>query len=208
MSRPETLLVRLNDTPVATLTRLIDDSIVFALDPTYVGNPNRPVLSQSFKTADGGLTVSRARTKPRLSPFFSNLLPEGPLREFLAARLAIDPIREFYLLAALGQDLPGAVIVEPIGELSSMAELGYKLSEKQNKSVLRFSLAGIRLKFSAILKRPSTFTISADGTGGSWIVKLPSQSHPHLPEIEHAMLTFARSVGINVPEIKLVLTAA
>jgi len=35
-----------------------------------------------------------------LPPFFSNLLPEGHLREYLAARAGVKPGREFFLLAA------------------------------------------------------------------------------------------------------------
>ncbi|MBU6454294.1 MAG: HipA domain-containing protein [Cyanobacteria bacterium REEB67] len=208
MSRSETLLVRLNSTSVGTLTRLVDDTVVFAFDPTYEENRESPILSQSFKTADGGLTIGRPITGPSLSPFFSNLLPEGPLRDFLADKLTINSKREFFLLVALGLDLPGAVIVEPIGELSSVTDQEYLLAERQARPILRFSLAGVQLKFSAILNRAETFTIPTDGMGGSWILKLPSESHPHLPEIEHAMLSFAKLVGIDVPEIKLVPTVS
>ena len=47
-------------------------------------------------------------TRTRLPPFFSNLLPEGPLREYLAERAGVNVKREFFLLWALGRDLPGA----------------------------------------------------------------------------------------------------
>ena len=47
----------------------------------------------------------------RLPPFFSNLLPEGPLRELLIRRAGIRRLDEFALLRALGEDLPGAVRV-------------------------------------------------------------------------------------------------
>jgi len=49
----------------------------------------------------------------RVPPFFSNLLPEGPLREYLAKLADVESEREFFLLAVLGADLPGAVVVEP-----------------------------------------------------------------------------------------------
>jgi serine/threonine-protein kinase HipA len=45
------------------------------------------------------------------------------------------------------------------------------------------------------------------GTGGAWIVKLPSQKHSRLPQNEFAMMTLARAVGIDVPEIRLVKTS-
>ena len=42
------------------------------------------------------------------------------------------------------------------------------------------------------------------GAGGSWIVKLPSAQVRGVPENEFSMMTLARAVGIEVPEIKLV----
>ena len=41
------------------------------------------------------------------------------------------------------------------------------------EEVLRFSLAGVQLKFSAINEASGGLTIPAKGVGGSWIVKLP-----------------------------------
>jgi len=70
--------------------------------------------------------------------------------------------------------------------------------------VLRFSLAGVQLKFSAILEAAGGLTIPADGMGGSWIFKLPSAQYPAVPENELATLALARAVGIRVPESRLV----
>ena len=47
-------------------------------------------------------------------------------------------------------------------------------------------------------------TIPAQGVGGSWIVKLPAAAFPGLPEQEHAMMTLAGRIGIDVPETRLV----
>ncbi|MBP6744478.1 type II toxin-antitoxin system HipA family toxin [bacterium] len=205
--RPETLQVRLNDCPVGTLTRLVDETIIFAFDPSYEANLQRPVLSLSYKGSDGELYLGRSRTHTWLSPFFSNLLPEGHLREYLARKLEINSQREFNLLAELGADLPGAVVVEPLGEVST-AKQGEKPKASDQSPTLRFSLAGVQLKFSAILESKGSLTIPANGIGGAWIVKLPSQSHQHIPETEFSMLTFAANVGISVPEYKLVPTNA
>ena len=76
-----------------------------------------PVPPVSFKDAMGDLIRDQRRTQTRLSPFFSNLLPEGPLRDYLAERAGVNVVREFYLLWALGRDLPGAIIARgPDGE--------------------------------------------------------------------------------------------
>jgi serine/threonine-protein kinase HipA len=49
----------------------------------------------------------------RLPPWFSNLLPEGLLREWIAADRRVSADREMELLAQVGHDLPGAVRVLP-----------------------------------------------------------------------------------------------
>ncbi|MBX9721091.1 MAG: HipA domain-containing protein, partial [Candidatus Obscuribacterales bacterium] len=199
----DTLIIRLNGRSVGTLTRLVNETIVFAFDPEYENDMQRPVLSLSFKGPMGTLIAGRTRTGTRLIPFFSNLLPEGHLRDFLATKLGINASREFFLLAALGGDLPGAVTAEPLGELSGGANV-QETSQYSQRTQLRFSLAGVQLKFSAITESKGTFTIPAGGAGGSWIVKLPSERHLQVPEAEFSMLKLAQMAGITVPEFKLI----
>lgn len=69
---------------------------------------------------------------------------------------------------------------------------------------MRFSLAGVQLKFSAVMEASGGLTIPADGTGGSWILKLPSARFEAVPENEFAMMELARKIGIPVPHVKLV----
>ena len=73
-----------------------------------------------------------------------------------------------------------------------------------SEKVLRFSLAGVQLKFSAVTSATGGLTIPARGVGGSWIVKLPSDKYEGVPENEFSMMTLARLVGINVPAIELI----
>jgi serine/threonine-protein kinase HipA len=166
-------------------------------------------LSLSFKGQSGGLVTAVRPVVRRVPPFFSNLLPEGHLRTYLAEHAGVKPEREFFLLAALGTDLAGAVTATPFlteGASSAMrakeAEQAYERSLSEN--ALRFSLAGVQLKFSAVLKASGGLTIPAHGVGGSWIVKLPSTRFPAVPENEFVMLELARAIGITVPEIRLV----
>jgi HipA-like protein len=70
-------------------------------------------LSLSFKDALGSLITDVRPTQTRLPVFFANLLPEGTMRDYLAARASVKPEREFFLLAALGRDLPGALEIQP-----------------------------------------------------------------------------------------------
>ncbi len=206
--RPDTLSVKLNSRLVGTLTRLPDDTVVFAFDPSYAQDPQRPILSLSFKGEGGGLSIGKSRSGPWLTPFFSNLLPEGHLRDYLAKKLDVNPQCEFFLLSGLGMDLPGAVVVESMGEISQVMQESNVLNAKPETRILRFSLAGVQLKFSAKAEATGGFTVPANGAGGSWIVKLPSEKHLQVPETEYSMLTLAGKIGIEIPELKLIPTTS
>ena len=145
-------------------------------------------------------------TSRRLPPFFSNLLPEGHLRQYVANRGSVNQDRDFPLIWLLGADLPGAIIVtDPDGAPLPPTETA---RERQSSSQpLRFSLAGVQLKFSAVLSRDNGLRIPVEGMGGQWIVKLPSATYERVPENEYAMMSFARAVGIDVPEVALIPTS-
>jgi serine/threonine-protein kinase HipA len=206
---PRILTVHLNEADVGTLTLLPDDRTIFAFSQSYIKDAGRPILSQWFRTPLGELkTEEKIRSRATLPPFFSNLLPEGHLRDYLAKKVDVKPEREFYLIAALGQDLPGAVRVNAADTVGDDQATQRSQSEIDKNPVLRFSLAGVQLKVSAVMEPTGGLTIRADGAGGSWIVKLPSNSFSHVPEAEFAMLTLARRIGISVPEFKLIPTSS
>ncbi len=207
IARPNVDLLRvlLYNKPIGILTRLPGDKNLFAFEEGYINNPSRPILSLSFKDALGDLITDIKITRTRLPPFFANLLPEGPLREYLAQRANINPQHEFFLLWVLGQDLPGALTTQPANSHELPAESNtVRLKSKKNKdSPLRFSLAGVQLKFSATQKAGHGLTIPANGVGGEWIVKLPHAEFQGVPENEYTIMELARMVGIDVPEIAL-----
>ena len=182
--------------------------MLFAFDTAYIdAGADRPTLSLGFKALDGGL-VERARpTRVRLLPFFSNLLPEGHLREYLAARGGVHPEREFYLLWLLGSDLPGALDVRALDNAPPPTSDDGAATLPADERPMRFSLAGVQLKFSALMEASRGLTLPVDGVGGNWIVNLPSPRFASVPENEYAMMTLARAVGIDVPEVRLVATA-
>lgn len=201
------LAVRLYGRQIGIITKLAGERQLFAFEQDYVDNPERPTLSLSFKSTTGGIVTSARPVPRRVPPFFSNLLPEGPLRSYLAKLADVKSEREFFLLAVLGADLPGAVIVEPTGArhpLDESQESETRAALHAPKTALRFSLAGVQLKFSAVMEASGGLTIPAGGMGGSWIVKLPSARFAAVPENEHAMLELARRVGIRVPQNRLV----
>lgn len=200
--RSSNLIVRLSGHQIGTITRLAGDRHVFAFDEAYIDDPSRLTLSLSFKSQTGGVVTAIRPHSMRVPPFFSNLLPEGHLRDYLAARAGVKPEREFFLLVALGDDLPGAVTVHEDGagdhDHAAAAD-----DHDDRANALRFSLAGVQLKFSAIMEATGGMTIPASGVGGGWIVKLPSARFPAVPENEFAMMELARRIGIEVPKLDL-----
>jgi serine/threonine-protein kinase HipA len=49
-------------------------------------------------------------------------------------------------------------------------------------------------------------TLPVGGVGGDWIVKLPSPRFDAVPENEYAMMTLAKAIGLDVPEVRLIAT--
>ncbi len=195
--------VLLHGDPVGTLTRVGGDRTLFAFRDSYIEDSARPVVGLGFKDRFGGLITGFPPTQTRLIPFFSNLLPEGRMRAYLAERARVNPVREFFLLRALGADLPGALAVRPSGGETWPPEASGG-DQGRGEGALRFSLAGAELKFSAVRGPRGGLTLPAKGVGGSWIVKLPSLRFAGVPENEFSMMTLARLIGINVPEIGLI----
>ncbi len=177
----------------------------FLLNEQYLEDFDRPVL---------GLLFEERLRKPyasalRLPVWFSNLLPEGPLRQWIAEDRGVSLDREMELLAQVGHDLPGAVQVLPADGPDSGwswpdSEVPHSLEgTKGGASPWRFSLAGVALKFS-MLARGDRLTVPAVGERGDWLVKFPDYRFGDVPRNEYTMMRLAEAVGIEVPTVRLV----
>ena len=188
------------------LLRQRGDYTWFTFDEHYLADQARPVLGLFFEQD----LRARHASALRLPPWFSNLLPEGRLREWIAAARRVSPEREMELLAQVGHDLPGAVRVLPDDgesggerDTTGFAATGAGMREDQPSAAgWRFSLAGVGLKFSMV-RQNDRLTLPAFGEGGDWIVKLPDRVHSDVPRNEHAMMSLA-AAGVEVPDIQLV----
>jgi serine/threonine-protein kinase HipA len=176
----------------------------FAIADDYAADPSRPVLGLLFEQD----LSARHASSMRLPRWFSNLLPEGVLRQWIADERGVPASREMELLAQVGHDLPGAVRVLAEGEAPSdegWDPASYVLDGALSPIVpeWRFSLAGVGLKFS-MLTTDDRLTIPAYGELGDTIVKCPDRVYPEVPLNEYTMMSLAKAVGIDVPDVRLV----
>lgn len=200
---PGSLQAYLGAARVGTFTNLDGDYNLFNFDQAYLDDPQRAVVSQGLIGKSGEPIARVPRTQTVAPPFFANLLPEegSLLRSIVARQYAINPRRDFPFLRALGADLPGAIVLRGPDDIDDGPEPSdVAIPEEQP---LRFSLAGVQAKFSATALH-QRLSIPMSGIGGSWIVKLPTNAFVRLPENEFVVMTLARTIGLDVPEIRLV----
>jgi serine/threonine-protein kinase HipA len=206
------LKLSLHDRLVGYLIGYGDGRNVVTFTDEFRLDPRRPTLSlithPSFPNSYAVMAQPWAR-KNKLHPVLSNLLPEGALRELLAKHLKVHIDSEFEILAALGGDLPGALVATALapeeipGEIlgdhgyARPVEIGGRDSEE------KFSLAGIQMKFS-MKQKDGRYNIQKSGELGDWIIKTPSTTHKYVPLNEYTTMSLAATIGVNTPEIDLV----
>lgn len=196
--------VWLQDSFVGTL-RQRGDHVTFVVHGSYADDPFRPVLGQTFEQ-----DLDRVHTAAlRLPPWFSNLLPEGVQRGWIARQRGVSDQREMELLAEVGSDLPGAVTVRslPLDLVPARHDAAPSPPPRptENKGVVgpdKFSLAGVQLKLSMV-SAGDRLVVPMGGQRGDWIVKFPDGKLPRLPVVEHATMELARRSGIDVPQTQL-----
>ena len=197
--------VLLHGLPVGHLSSIEEDKVEFRWLDTYRSMAQRPVLGQKFE--DDLERIHRNRKGEGLPDFFANLVPEGRLREVIEKASGIVPGDDLALLAFVGRDLPGAVEVRSVDETEwRVTEDDETSATEEEKSeaeeVLRFSLAGVQLKFSMLLEGDK-LTLPGRDRSGEWIVKFDSPVYTALPQNEYSMLLWAREAGFDVPECRL-----
>jgi serine/threonine-protein kinase HipA len=148
------------------LTALEGDRSIFTFNEAYAADPI--ATRSAFRSRNGMVSSTRPRTalvRRGSSPFFSNLLPEGALRDFLAKRTGGNAVREYRLLTGLVKDLPGAIPAVPAdAEAARLLEIAKEAASLAGTPKLRFSPAGVQLTFSALKSKDkqSGLTIPVD----------------------------------------------
>lgn len=199
------LRVRLGSALVGYIDVEHGDRSTFRFDESYLDLADRPVLGRAF---EDHLSSSFRLVEPhsRLPPFFENYLPErgSALRALLARKAGVREHREPELLAALGRDLPGAVTVEDVASQANDPDDDVPARDEPPRGPLRFSLAGMQLKFS-VLREGDRLTVPVTGEGGRHILKLPG-TYVKMPLVEFVTTEWARRSGIDTVHTTLVPT--
>ncbi|AYG62127.1 type II toxin-antitoxin system HipA family toxin [Rhizobium jaguaris] len=201
---------------VGTLTRDVDGGVAFSVAEPYLREPGRPILSLGWydPESDEG---TRDRLSKRgdkiglhgtLPPWFSGLLPEGALRQLVLSEMGPGDHDQFDVLTRLGADLPGAVLIVPETEVPPSAgpltlENVEGFQAPLPEGTVKFSLAGVQLKFTA---NPygDRLTVPGRGDTGRCIIKVASERFPDLPEAEYGAMRLAEMIGVRTANCRLV----
>lgn len=200
------------------LGRLSDEGgeISFRYDDAWLTNPRRHPLSHSLP-----LQVDPFPERKAL-PFFAGLLPDGQeARNQLGRVFDISSDNDFGLLAALGRDCAGAVVIckepmppftvpdrsnlEPLSE-ERLAELIRNLPQRPlfvDGEDITLSLAGAHDKAAVYLDSTGQIHLPHRGFPSSHILKVDIRALKDSVRTEHFCLTAAERLGLNTAKTQI-----
>ncbi len=203
------LEVRLFDRLAGYLRRDDRGDLSFWYEGAWI-EAGMPPISQSLPVQAGahGDRVTRA--------YFGNLLPEGGVRDIVASRLQVSPEDEFGLLAKIGNDCAGAVvIIDPQADDARRKPGVDWLGDKQLERAIadlprhplqiapgediRISLAGAQDKLAVVVEG-ERIGLPVGGQPSTHIVKAALEQFESTPSNEAFCLALARELGLVASE--------
>lgn len=178
----------------------------FSYAEGYRGSSHATPLSVSLPVREAAWHGAVVRN------WFGNLLPEGPVREAIAARLRIPVWDDFALLAAIGGECAGAVSIVaetrvPVPTQQSAENLEQALAQLGQPpgegawallgSPLRLSLAGAQDKLAVVRDPDGKMHLPRHGELSTHILKPDSLRIPGLRDLEALGLNLASAVGLS-----------
>jgi len=210
--------VYLNRTQIGKLTQTAGTDYVFTYAPAIVSAAGEDaiVLSNSLPVREEPYDAIATRA------FFDGLLPEDARRDEIARELRIGSSDSYGLLAEIGRDCAGAVVIVPEGaslaleegsvswlrdgELDELVEqlpkhpLGVGGSERK----IRLSLAGVQRKLTLIRGGSGQFGRPEAGAPSTHLIKPQYDSeYPDLAYNEMFCTRVARCADLPVAETEL-----
>jgi serine/threonine-protein kinase HipA len=180
-----------------------ESRFTFAYDPSWLDDQASFAISRSLPLVAG------PEAGPAAHSFFANLLPEGRIRALVARRLGISEDNDFALLAALGGECAGAMVVaatapktakhtwRPLDneELVRLSAGGAAFAEAVAGGGVRLSLAGAQDKLPVKLQEGRLY-LPLGSSPSSHILKFASQDFKHMPTNEAFISALARACGL------------
>lgn len=192
----------------------------FIANERYLGDTQRATLSLSMgvpgaeqvtqETLTNYFAPAIYRERGELPPFFAGLLPEGSLRRRLAAtRKSEHDKDDFGILAAAGEDLPGAVTVVParLENLTAVARAygvtggadNLEITVPEQAAEGAASLSGVQDKLALSCARDGKrYYMPVRGTRSDFIAKLPVAGDDSQVMNEYACMQLAALAGVEV----------
>ncbi|HEX3392844.1 MAG TPA: type II toxin-antitoxin system HipA family toxin [Solirubrobacteraceae bacterium] len=184
-------------------------------DYTFSYTDTSRAISLSLPTARPSFESAETR------PFFEALLPEGAVREQVAAQLKLAASDSFGLLSEIGGDCAGALQIveaERVSEVPTVAWLDqqdldqlvdelprYPLGLHGGDRRLRLSLAGVQAKAVLVRDSDGWFGKPLDGMASTHILK-PERTggeYPGLAANEHFCMLLATRCGLSAAPVAL-----
>ena len=154
--------------------------------------------------------------------FLDGLLPEGEPRRAIAADLDLPASDVFGLLAALGKDCAGALVIQPRDDPSpplpttrtaeplsedDLAELVANLRSAPLGvgRTVRLSLAGVQEKLLLARMPDGKWGQPVDGTPSTHILKPEIERFAHTVENEAFCMRVAKHLGLTVANVEIML---
>jgi serine/threonine-protein kinase HipA len=198
---------------VGMLTSDGEGGFFFAYDAGWLGRKAPTPLSLSLPLRPEPFSPEASKA------FFSNLLPEGQLRDHFASKYRVSSDDDFGLLAALGGDCAGALAIYPGGpgftlaekkpryrplsdaELAQLPDEAYIMDPSflGEEEHTRLSLAGVQDKLPVAIFGGAIY-LPLEGSSSTYILKPPHHRFPTLVENEAFCMALAREMGLRVPE--------
>ncbi len=215
--------VYLNSDPIGALTPAegsTDYSFAYSEETVTKAKEGAVVLSHSLPIREERYEAISTRI------FFDGLLPEDARRDELARELKISSNDSYGLLAEIGRDCAGAVVIVPEGEIvgpptgsvnwlddDELAELVDRLPTRplgvnKDKRKMRLSLAGAQRKLTLIRSGSGQFgEPQADAPSTHLIKPQYDEEYPDLAYNEMFCMRVAKCIGLPVAETELQVIA-
>ncbi len=209
--------VHLDGHRIGTLERGTGTDYTFAYTPDVISEAEGAVvLSNSLPVREEAYGAIETRT------FFEGLLPEESRRSEIARELRIDSNDGYALLAEIGRDCAGAVVIVPEGagigsgdgsvawlDDAELQELVERLPTRplgiaRRGRKMRLSLAGVQRKLTLIRSGSGQFGEPQADTPSTHLIKPQyGEDYPDLAYNEVFCMRVARCAGLPVAETEL-----